>query len=185
MNNVRRNFWIDVMLVSTLALTTISLNGPRPEASQEPLAIKTCVHALSAVLMTAGCLFHIVLHRQWLKGVLTGKTKGRMRIKVIMSSAVSVFALLACTSGYVEISSPQISVFHHVTGMFALLGLFVHTIRHLPWMVRQAKRPALGSQMAAEPRSAPLIPLILQRDTRSSPKTRSPAESSARRRSIM
>ncbi len=128
------NFWIDAGLMFLLALAICSLEGPHEADNGMTAGVKVyCVHALSAIFMTCGALLHIFLHRRWFKIALRRKAKGRVR-KCVFGGAM----LLACLSGYSEISSPGPSLLHHAAGIAALVGLLLHSVTHLGWMIRYA-----------------------------------------------
>ncbi len=140
MSKMSRNIWIDLALVLLLGLTIASLGGADQEAEAARHGLRTHFHALLGIALLFGSLAHIWLHRQWIKAVLTGHSKGRLGIKLFMNSMVTVLMLLACLSGHEAMAPGIVSRFHSVTGSLALIGLLIHTVKHTGWMVRATIR---------------------------------------------
>ncbi len=138
MNKTLRNFWIDIILFLLLGLDIASVSlTPRLPAGIHP-GLGWHVHAFISILLTFVCLVHVALHWRWLLAVLSGKAKGRG--KLIMNSIVIIAMLIANVSGHEILISSIASRLHNLTGGFALLGLFVHAVRHTRWMAMVAKR---------------------------------------------
>jgi hypothetical protein len=131
MARLRTNFRVDLVLVVLLLLTITSLRGPWGHHATGGPDISAYVHAASGILLTLGVFIHIVLHRRWFGVVLAGKTRRRGKARLVLNSCIGLCAFFACLSGYAEISSPSVNVFHHVTGLIALVGMVPHTVRHL------------------------------------------------------
>jgi hypothetical protein len=145
MNNVLRNFWMDLALFLLLGLSITTLGGVRADAPRADLGLAGYLHVFSGIVLTLGCLVHIGLHWQWFRAVLTGKTKGR--IKLVMNSLVAILLLLAGLSGRAALSSTAAAGFHSLTGSIALLGLFIHAVKHVSWMVSTTKRLTIGPRL--------------------------------------
>lgn len=137
MNRTFRNFWIDIILFVLLGLNIalISLTPRSPTGIHAGLGWHA--HALISILLTFVCLVHVILHWRWFLAVLSGKAKGR--IKLIMNSLVVVTMLAANLSGHAGLASNAASRMHNAIGTFAMIGLFVHGIKHARWMVMMAK----------------------------------------------
>lgn len=136
MNKTLRNFWLDIALFLLLAFNIAATQVARPETANVHNGLH--VHVIISILLTLGCLVHIGLHWQWFQAVLTGKAKGK--IKLVMNSMVTILLLLASLSGHGAVTSTAASNFHSFTGSMALIGLFIHGIKHIRWMVLTAKR---------------------------------------------
>jgi hypothetical protein len=80
---------------------------------------------------------------------LTGKVKGK--IKLVMNSMVILLILLAGVSGPLAHASSQASRFHSAIGSIAILGLFIHAVKHLRWMASVTKKLIPGRQENASP----------------------------------
>jgi hypothetical protein len=138
MNKTLRNFWLNIILYllvgANIALVTLSpevLEGSHPGTGWH-------LHALLGILMTVGCLVHIVWHWRWFQAVLTGKARGRVRL--VMISMITVMLLLAGLSGHEAMTSASASGFHSFTGSMGLIGLFIHGVKRIRWMAMTAKR---------------------------------------------
>ena len=140
MNKTLRNFWIDIILFLLLGMDiALVILTPRKPVDIHP-GLGWHIHILINTLLTFGCLVHIALHWRWFQAVLTSKAKGRM--KLIMQSIIIVMMLAANLSGHAVLASGVASRLHSLTGTFALLGLFVHAVRHTRWMAMTARRLA-------------------------------------------
>jgi hypothetical protein len=138
MNKTLRNFWLDIALylllganIALVNLTPQTIVGAHPGPGWH-------VHAILGIGMTVGCLVHIVWHWQWIKAVLTGKAKGK--IKLGMISMVTIMMVLAGLSGHEVMTSTAPGGFHSFTGSMALIGLFIHGVKHIRWMAMTSKR---------------------------------------------
>ncbi len=138
MNKVLRNFWIDILLFVLLSLDIASIGLARRAPTGIHFGFGWHIHALISILLTLCCFVHTLLHWQWFAAVLTGKAKGR--VKLIMSSLIVVAMLIANLSGHAILATDTASRLHSLTGIFALIGLFVHAIKHTRWMVMTARR---------------------------------------------
>ncbi len=142
MNKTLRNFWIDIILFVLLVLDIASITlTPRSPTGIHP-GFGWHVHIIISILLTVACLVHVTLHWRWFLAVLSGKAKGR--VKLIMNSLVVIAMALANLSGHEALTSDAARRLHSLTGAFALIGLFIHTVKHTRWMVLTAKR--LGSE---------------------------------------
>jgi len=139
MNKIIRNYLMDIALFLLLGINIASLAGRQAESSSGA----STAHIVSSVLLTLGCLVHIVWHLGWFRAVLTGKVKGK--IKLGMNSMVTVMILLAAITGPVVQTSSAMGEFHKAVGSVALLGLFIHSVKHLYWMIFTTKRLIIGS----------------------------------------
>ena len=148
MKKTLRNFWLDAFLILLLGLNITAVIIMRPQAEGVHPDLAWHVHVVIGVLMAIGCLIHIVLHWQWLQAVLTGKAKGR--VKLFMNSMVSVMLLLSVASGHEAFASG----FHGFVGSMALIGLFIHSIKHMRWMVSMAKKLRTSNQHELATQSA-------------------------------
>lgn len=139
MNGTFRNFWLDIFLFLLLGADIALVGLPhRTSAAGIQPGSDWHLHAVISILLTLGCLLHILLHWRWFLAVLTGKAKGRM--KLIMNSMVAIMLLLAGLSGPTAHLSAAAGNFHDVTGILALLGMSVHGIKHIGWMILTARR---------------------------------------------
>lgn len=145
MNKTLRNFWLNIALYLLLGVNIALVNlTPQASAAAHP-GIGWHIHALLGLLLTVGSLIHIIWHWPWIHAVLTGKAKGR--IKLGMTTIVAVMMLLASLSGHEAMISA--SGFHSFTGSMALIGLFIHGVKHIRWMAMVAKRFITGGQKSA------------------------------------
>lgn len=138
MNKTLRNFWLDVFLFLLLGFNISAVMTMPPQLYGVHAGLAWHIHAVTGILMTLGCLIHIGLHWQWFRAVITGKARGR--IKLVMNSIVTLMVLLAGLSGHAALVSPAASHFHSLTGSLALIGLFIHGIKHMRWMALTGKR---------------------------------------------
>jgi len=138
MNKTLRNFWLDAALFLLLGLDIAALRITRLEAAGEHLGFGLHAHVIISILLTLGCLVHIGYHWQWFKAVLAGKAKGK--IKLIMISTVTIMMLLAGLSGHAALTSTAASNFHSFIGSMTLIGLFIHGVKHMHWMISVARR---------------------------------------------
>jgi len=138
MSKTLRNFWLDVALFTLLGVNIATLADVRTGVSTTDLSIGAHIHLISGIILTFICLIHIGLHWQWIRAVLTGKAKGR--IKLFMNSMVTLAMLLAGISGPFAHASTAAAQFHSATGFIALLGLLIHAIKHVRWMANVTKR---------------------------------------------
>jgi len=146
MNKTLRNFWLDVALCLLLGLDVAAISVTRPEIAGGHTGLHA--HVIISIFLTLGCLVHTGLHWQWFRAVLTGKAKGK--IKLVMISMVAVMMLLAGLSGHAALTSAAASNFHSFTGSMALIGLFIHGVKHTRWMASMAKRLITLGQPAPE-----------------------------------
>jgi hypothetical protein len=144
MNKVLRNFWLDVFLLVLLGVNLATFGGVRSGSSAADLNLAGHLHIFTGILLLIGCLVHIGLHWRWFQAVLTGKAKGR--IKLFMNCLVMVFLLLAGMSGPTADASTTASRLHSLTGSLALLGLFIHSVKHTRWMASVVKILIAGRQ---------------------------------------
>jgi hypothetical protein len=140
MNRISRNYLLDMALFLLLGINVISLTGTRAESSPGT----SPAHIISSVLLTLGCLAHIIWHWEWFRAVLTGRIRGK--IKLGMNSMVTVMILLAGISGFAAQTSSAMDRFHDAVGSVALLGLIIHSVKHLYWMIATTKRLVNGKE---------------------------------------
>jgi hypothetical protein len=133
---------LDVALFLLLGLDIATISVTRPETTGVHTGLH--VHVIIGILLTIGCLVHIGLHWQWFQAVLTGKAKGK--IKLVMNSMVTIMILLAGLSGHEALTSTAASNFHSFTGSMALIGLSIHSIKHMRWMASVTKRLITGNR---------------------------------------
>lgn len=138
MNKTLRNFWLDILLFLLLGFNIVATLAIHPQEEGALPGAAVHIHAISGMLMTLGCLVHAGLHWQWVKAVLIGKAKGR--IKLFMILVVTVMMLLAGLSGPGAHVSEAVAGFHSFTGSMALIGLFLHGVKHIRWMAMMSKR---------------------------------------------
>lgn len=138
MTKTLRNFWLDIALFALLGVNLATLGEAQAATSAADLSLGGHVHVFSGIFLTLICLVHIGLHWQWFRAVLTGKAQGG--IKLFMNSMVTVFMLLAGASGHAALTSTAASRFHGLTGSLALVGLFIHSVKHLRWMASVTKK---------------------------------------------
>ena len=138
MNKSFHNFWIDILLFLLLGIDIALVSFLRQTPSGYHPGIGWHIHAVISILLSLGCLVHVVLHLRWYQAVLTGKAKGKT--KLIMQSLVVIVMLLANLSGHAVLASDTAGRLHSMTGILALLGMFIHGIRHMRWIVLTAKR---------------------------------------------
>jgi hypothetical protein len=149
MSKTLRNFWLDIALFTLLGVNIATLTDVRTGVSAADLSVGSHIHVYSGIILTLGCLIHIGLHWQWFQVVLTGKAKGR--IKLFMNSMVTLAMLLAGVSGPLAHASSQASRFHSAVGSIALLGLFIHAVKHLRWMASVTKKLVPGRKGSISP----------------------------------
>ena len=138
MNKTLRNFWLNIALYLLLGANIALVNlTPQTNMGAHP-GIGWHIHALIGILLTVSCLVHIVWHWPWIHAVLTGKAKGR--IKLGMTTMVTAMMMLAALSGHEAMTSTAVSGFHSLTGSMALIGLFIHGVKHIRWMAMVSKR---------------------------------------------
>jgi len=142
MNKTLRNFWLDVTLFLLLGLDIAAIGITRTETAGEHAGLHA--HVIISILLTLGCLTHIVMHWQWFRAVLTGKTKAK--IKLSMNSMVVIMMLLAVLSGHAATICSAAAGFHSLTGSIALIGLFIHGVKHSRWMAMTAKKLITGGR---------------------------------------
>jgi len=143
-----RNFWLDIALFLLLVLDIAAINVTRLETAGEQHGFGLHAHIIISILLTLGCLIHIVMHWQWFRAVLTGKAEGK--IKLMMTSLVTIMMLLAGLSGHGALTSIAASNLHSFTGSMALIGLSIHGIKHIRWVYLTAKR-LMGNQHQLQP----------------------------------
>jgi hypothetical protein len=143
MSKALRNFLLNIILYllvgANIALVTLSpelTEGAHPGPGWH-------LHAILGILMTVGCLVHIVWHWRWFQAVLTGKARGKVRL--VMISMITVMLLLASFSGHEAMTSVSSSGFHSFTGSLALIGLSIHGVKRIRWMALTARRLAAGN----------------------------------------
>jgi len=131
-----RSFWLNAALFLLLGMdiAMVKITGSETTGVHTGLHIHVFVNGLLVI----GCLIHIGMHWRWYKAVLSGKAKGKT--KLIMTGFVTIMMLLAGLSGHAALSSTAASSFHSFTGSMALIGLSIHGIKHLRWMVLTGKR---------------------------------------------
>jgi hypothetical protein len=139
MNKTIRNYLLDFALFLLLAIDFASLAGMRAETSSGAAT----GHIVSSILLTLGCLIHIIWHWSWIQAVLAGRVKGK--IKLSMNSMVTAMILLAGFSGFGALATNSMDRFHGAVGSIALLGLFIHSVKHLPWMFAITKKFIIGN----------------------------------------
>ncbi len=134
---MRRNFWIDISLVILLVVNVVTVAGGEA-GTNFSAPLRSHLHAISGTgLMLIG-LFHIILHIPWFRAVVNGKVKGR--IKLFMYGMVSTFIMLGFISGIITNASVGIERFHETIGSLALVGLAIHSIKHVRWMILSGKK---------------------------------------------
>ena len=138
MNKTLRNFWLDVALYLLLVVNIALVNLTPPRIAGMHPGLGWHIHAVLGIATTAGCLVHIAWHWQWFRAVLTGKAKGR--IKLGMISMVTVMMILAVLSGHEAMTSPATNSFHSFAGSMALIGLFIHSVKHIRWVALTSNR---------------------------------------------
>jgi hypothetical protein len=138
MNRTIRNFWLDVVLYLLLSINLIEVMVNQRQTISIHPGIAWHIHALTSALLAAGSILHMIWHWQWLYAVLTGKAKGRVKLAMILM--VTIFMILASLSGHGEMHSPAVSEFHNLTGSMAMIGLFIHGVKHSRWMISMAKK---------------------------------------------
>jgi hypothetical protein len=143
MNRMKRNFFMDISLVTLLVVNLITLGGG--ESGSSPGAeLRSHLHAISGIGLMLVSLVHIILHIPWFRAVMGGKVKGR--IKLLMYGMVSTFILLAFLSGPAADASATAGRFHEFTGSLALVGMAVHSVKHARWMGSAGKKIITGGQ---------------------------------------
>jgi hypothetical protein len=144
MSKTPRSFWLDIALFTLLSMNIATLGKIQPGALMADLSIGGHIHIFSGILLTLACLVHIGLHWRWFQAVLTGKVKGK--IKLVMKSMVIILMLLAGVSGPLAHASSQASRFHSAVGSLAILGLFIHAVKHLRWMTAATRKLIAGGR---------------------------------------
>jgi hypothetical protein len=149
MNKTLCNYRLDMALFVLLVVNAAALGATRRTASAADLSLGGHVHAISGALLALACLVHIRLHWDWLRAVLAGRVRGR--IKLFMNGMVTLALLLAGLSGQAALHSAAGDRFHALAGAIALLGLTVHAVKHLRWMASAAKNLVMAGWKAASP----------------------------------
>jgi hypothetical protein len=67
------------------------------------------------------------------------------KVKLGMNSMVTIMLVLAGISGLAAQASGALGRFHGAVGSIALLGLFIHSVKHLSWMFSTSKKLFTGS----------------------------------------
>ena len=134
MNKTIRNYLLDMALFLLLGIDIVSLVRMHADSSSGALA----GHIVSSVLLVLGCLIHIAWHWRYILAVLSGKVKGK--IKLGMNSMVTVMMVLAGFSGFATQASGAMNNFHGTVGSIALMGFFIHSVKHLRWMFSTSKK---------------------------------------------
>jgi hypothetical protein len=145
MNKKQSKARMNVFLFVLLALTVICLGDMIFTANAPQPGMGVHFHALCGFIMTGASFFHILHHHKWIMAAMKGKLKGRALIALLMNTMVFVLMILACTSGHEAMEAPGISIFHAVVGSFAILGLFIHSIRHIRRVVKTPTRKITGT----------------------------------------
>jgi hypothetical protein len=144
MNKVLRNYWLDIALFVVLAVNAASLGGAQSGGLSGQPNVAWHVHVVSGILLALACAVHIGLHWKWFQAVFTGKARGR--INLAMKGMVVVMMILAGASGQMATHSLATRRFHDLTGVLALLGLFIHAVRHLRWMAVATRKLIASSR---------------------------------------
>jgi hypothetical protein len=147
MNKVMRNYWLDVALFILLAINIATLGQVRGVASAADLSLGGHIHAVSGIAMGIAGLMHITMHWSWIRAVLSGKAKGKM--KLFMDVMVTLALILAAVSGQAALHSFVADRFHTITGAIALVGLSLHAIKHMPWIRVMTKKLFFGREKAS------------------------------------
>ena len=149
MNKALRNYWLDMALFVLLGVNAASLGGAGSGGTAGQPNPAWHVHVISGLLLALACVIHTGLHWGWFRAVVTGKASGR--IKLVMNSMVVVMMVAAGASGHMATHSLVTRRFHDLTGAIALLGLFIHVVKHLRWMAAMTKKLVIGRQNGASP----------------------------------
>lgn len=134
MNNTIRNYVLDMALFLLLGINIVSVTGRHAESSSGT----SPTHIIPSLLLTIACLVHIVWHWGWIRAVLTGRIRGK--IKLGMNSMVTVMMVLAVFSGVAAQASNAMDRIHNAFGFVALLGLVIHSVKHLRWMFSTSRK---------------------------------------------
>jgi hypothetical protein len=134
MNKTIRNYLLDMALFLLLSIDIVSL----ARMHGDPSSGASAAHIVSSVLLVLGCLVHITWHWRYILAVLSGKVKGK--IKLGMNSMVTVMMVLAGFSGFAAQATGTMDNFHGAVGSIALMGLFIHSVKHLHWMFSASKK---------------------------------------------
>ena len=138
MSKTIRNYCLDVALFLLLGVNVASL----VLTHNDPSAGISPAHIASGALLVLLSLVHICMHWRWFRAVLSGKAKGK--IKVMMDSLVTILLLLAGLSGPLAAHSTAASQLHNLSGSLALLGLLIHSVKHLSWMAAMTRKLFAG-----------------------------------------
>lgn len=133
-----RNFLMDAALFLLLGANLMALRGRQaglPEGTSTG-------HIIASLALAAACLVHIVWHWGWFQAVLAGKARGK--IKLGMYTMVAGMACLAVASGVFALGAGGTGGFHNAVGFVAMLGMVIHSVKHLPWVVAATRRLAGG-----------------------------------------
>ncbi len=138
MHRLIRNYGLDVFLCFLLCLNAASLVRIRPMSPTSPPDLEWHVHILSGGVLLIGCVIHITLHRRGLKAAAREQPGGA--IKLAMKSLLAFLILSAALTGPLADRSTAGRVIHGLTGAVSLLGLLVHAVQHLRWIVLMTRR---------------------------------------------
>ncbi|MBA4383807.1 MAG: hypothetical protein C0410_03660 [Anaerolinea sp.] len=154
MNQTEKNFWIDVIIFTTLLITTLSglllwLGNPEKGIISlgSSFSLWQTMHLYAAIINLTGIILHIVSHWKWLKA-MRGRPMPEMpkklranrivnRVMWISFIATTLFGMLTMVFSLAgNIFFVQASSRLHVGFGFAWLTLaIVHLVFHRKWIV--------------------------------------------------
>jgi hypothetical protein len=137
MNQNKRNFWLDLVLLALLVSTTFSgIIAHVKNGGNSPL------HIVFGIAMTVAVIPHLGFHEEWLKTVLfkSGKTKsGRTRANAIIDRVLFTLLIAMIITGIIDAGH-----FHIVLGILFVLVIGIHQLLHVKWIARNTQRYLFG-----------------------------------------
>lgn len=166
--NIKRNFWLDVILLIVFATAVLSGLAMWLFAATSPAAVHAWahIHGLSVVVMTVITIAHLVSHRRWTVAAFKPGHKNRqVSLNRALDIALLVLFILVTVSGLSSHGGRQaveLDPFHLLVGL-AMAGLVLaHQALHWKWIVSTTRRflrfSASGGQ-SLEPTNISQTPL--------------------------
>jgi ferredoxin len=134
-------FWVDVGLFMLLAVTILTA----------PFDIFThsFVHVFFGILLSAGALLHVSLHREWIKnaferfGRLPNQARSNARLNLALFCAYSACGGMGLIARSMLIILPLhvcLGAIHVFLAVLVIILQIVHLTRHWKWMTATARR---------------------------------------------
>jgi cytochrome b561 len=148
MNRTKLIFWTDTAIFCAF-LIAAGIGFSFAFSSGIPGASWKAIHLSSGIVVFAGVIFHLVLHRQWIGAAakrLIKKASWRTRINFGVNFLLGWVFVLICLSGLnMSLSHAGCSTLfqirlsiwetmHRGTGTAMTIYLFIHLVLHYPWI---------------------------------------------------